>query len=58
MYGDFCPVFDSESESGEIFNFGGSRQEKIGDLRLRDHFDGHVDCGCGSELDFAGWMES
>ena len=36
-YGDFHPLFDSES--GKNSNFEGSKQEEIDALRLRDHFD-------------------
>ena len=49
---DFHPLFYSESDKNS--HFEGSKQEEIDTLRSRDHFD----FDCGSEFDFAGWMES
>ena len=41
-------------ESSQNSHFEGSKQEEIDALRPRDYF--YFDCG--SEFDFAGWMES
>ena len=54
---DTCTVIFAQfltQNQAKILNLEGSRQEEIGALWLRDHFDEHFDCDYGSEFNFAG----